>query len=241
MAFVINTCLMYIIASSLFIIGIVAGAVYGFMVEKTAMDIAYSIIAGGFAGSAAGGIVFTCLYLSGQNEDENNINERIHDKNSQIDSNPVSRIEVLPEKSCPSINSFSNSSRISGSSRISNSDLSNNRRSENKYNSAVDLSESDIITPPDNKESIKTENTSNEIKTSAEINTDNDKLKKKLVNKQLIPKLKLPRFKFKTKNYVQKQKAKTPTPGVDLRNKETDRQKIKRLKKEIKQLKKNKK
>ncbi len=70
---------MYIIASLFFIVGIAAGAGYGFMAEKSAMDMVIFIVAGGFAGSAAGGIVFTFLYFTGQNEDEKNEHDTFPD------------------------------------------------------------------------------------------------------------------------------------------------------------------
>ncbi|GEM_PF-5092986 len=60
---------MYIIASLFFVAGITAGGVYGFMAKKTVMDIIFLSITGGFAGSAAGGIVFIYLYLTGRDED----------------------------------------------------------------------------------------------------------------------------------------------------------------------------
>ncbi len=69
--FVIDIYSMYIIASLFFAAGIAAGAIYGFTVEKTGMDIILFTIAGGFAGSAAGGIIFTYLYLTGHNDYDN--------------------------------------------------------------------------------------------------------------------------------------------------------------------------
>ncbi len=87
----IDKYFMYIIASIFFVIGIAAGALYGIKFEKTGMDIALSIVAGGFAGSAVGGIIFTYLYMTGQNDYEDMVttehgkHEDEHEKHAAID------------------------------------------------------------------------------------------------------------------------------------------------------------
>jgi len=61
---------MYIIATLLLIVGTLAGVLYGFMLEKTHLEIIISGIVGGFAGSAAGGLIFTYLYLTSNDDEE---------------------------------------------------------------------------------------------------------------------------------------------------------------------------
>lgn len=59
---------MYIIATLLLIIGALSGAIYGFVLEMPCLKIILYCFAGGFAGSAAGGLVFTYLYFTAPND-----------------------------------------------------------------------------------------------------------------------------------------------------------------------------
>lgn len=215
----IDTYSMYIIASLFFISGIAAGAVYGFMVDKSAMDILIFIVAGGFAGSAAGGLVFTFLYFTGQNEDEyeyeyeENINEKIDEKKLQAiaDTGSNSSMKVLPEKSGSSIN-----------------------LSEDGHGTFPGTPKPDSIIAANKNISADAR-----INTSAEIDKENNQSKKKLLNKLKFSIFKIPKLKFKTKGSIEK--LKSNPAGEKPEKKETDKQKIKRLKKEIKKLKKLKK
>jgi len=206
---------MYIIASLFFISGIAAGAVYGFMVDKSAMDILIFIVAGGFAGSAAGGLVFTFLYFTGQNEYEyeENINEKIDEKKLQAiaDTGSNSSMKVLPEKSGSSIN-----------------------LSEDGHGTFPGTPKPDSIIAANKNISADAR-----INTSAEIDKENNQSKKKLLNKLKFSIFKIPKLKFKTKGSIEK--LKSNPAGEKPEKKETDKQKIKRLKKEIKKLKKLKK
>ncbi|MEA2060575.1 MAG: hypothetical protein U9P10_08755 [Thermodesulfobacteriota bacterium] len=59
---------MYITALILFLTGICAGGLYGFVYDKSAFDLICLTAAGGFAGSAAGGILFTYFYFTSTEE-----------------------------------------------------------------------------------------------------------------------------------------------------------------------------
>jgi len=59
---------MYITALILFLTGICAGGLYGFVYDKPAFDLICLTAAGGFAGSAAGGILFTYFYFTSTEE-----------------------------------------------------------------------------------------------------------------------------------------------------------------------------
>ncbi len=65
---------MYISATALLVLGALLGATWGFLLDYPALKIAICCFAGGFAGSVAGGILFTFLYLTasdpGGDEDE---------------------------------------------------------------------------------------------------------------------------------------------------------------------------
>ena len=201
---------MYIIASLLFIVGIAAGAVYGFMVEKSAMDMVIFIVAGGFAGSAAGGLVFTYLYFTGQNEDGKDIHEQIDEEKMQLISTACSGREALPEKPDSSFN-----------------------LSRDQYGTFPDTPKPDSIISTNKNIPADTE-----MNTPAETGSHNDQLKKKRFNKLRFSKFKIPELKFTIKKLTEKRESKPA--DVRPEQKETDKQKIKRLKKEIKKLKKNK-
>ena len=214
---------MYIIAILFFIVGIAAGAVYGFIVDKSAMDMVIFIVAGGFAGSAAGGLVFTYLYFTGQNEDEKDINEQRHEEKTQLISTACSGMKALPVKPGSSI-------------KLSEAD----NLSEDQYDTFFGITKPDSDTfEPDSKISTN-KNISADAKmdTSAEIGSGDDQLKKKRFIKLKFSKFMIPELKFTIKNSTKKRKSKPA--GVNPEKKETDRQKIKRLKKEIKELKKTK-
>ena len=217
---------MYIIASLFFIVGIAAGAGYGFMAEKSAMDMVIFIVAGGFAGSAAGGLVFTFLYFTGQNEDEKdedekNIDEQIHEKQLQSISTANSSMKMLPE-----ILPGKSSSAI-------------NLSSEDEHDTFPDSppKPGSIISTPDSIISTKNNiSADTEINAPAEISNGKDKLRKKLLNKLKLSQFTMPELKLKRKTSTEKLESKPA--GVEPKKQETDRQKIKRLKKEIKELKK---
>ncbi|MFO7884790.1 MAG: hypothetical protein R6U68_08215 [Desulfobacteraceae bacterium] len=59
---------MYITALILFLTGICTGGLYGFVYDKSAFDLICLMAAGGFGGSAAGGIVFTYFYFTSADE-----------------------------------------------------------------------------------------------------------------------------------------------------------------------------
>ncbi len=59
---------MYIIATALFVIGISAGGLWGYYKELTIIGTAFCAALGGFAGSAAGAMLFTYLYFTGRDD-----------------------------------------------------------------------------------------------------------------------------------------------------------------------------
>ncbi|MFO7753456.1 MAG: hypothetical protein R6V41_10090 [Desulfobacteraceae bacterium] len=54
---------MYITALVIFMAGIIAGTAWGITYADSALRIAAAAVVGGFAGSAAGAVCFTCMYL----------------------------------------------------------------------------------------------------------------------------------------------------------------------------------
>jgi len=66
---------MYILATAIFIIGTASGGIYGYMTQQEPLGMIISIIGGGFAGSAAGGLVFTWLYFTSGNETDEDTGE----------------------------------------------------------------------------------------------------------------------------------------------------------------------
>ncbi len=62
---------MYIIATLLLLIGSAAGGLYGWLQCTTPLGITMAVVLGGFFGSVVGGIVFTWLYLTAiEDEDD---------------------------------------------------------------------------------------------------------------------------------------------------------------------------
>ncbi|MBI9088582.1 MAG: hypothetical protein JEZ12_05165 [Desulfobacterium sp.] len=61
---------MYSIATALLIIGTLAGATYGVMFGQTHLETLFASAAGGFTGSAIGGLFFIYLYFTAEEEEE---------------------------------------------------------------------------------------------------------------------------------------------------------------------------
>jgi len=61
-------CIMYISALFIFVIGICTGGLYGYLYLQTPWEMVFSLVTGGFVGSAAGGILFSYLYFTAPGE-----------------------------------------------------------------------------------------------------------------------------------------------------------------------------
>lgn len=89
---------MYIIATTLFILGIMAGGGFGYLYLHTALERLFAVLIGGFLGSSAGAILFIYTYFTSasyvHSDDENEL--------EQIDWKTPDNDKALPAPPSPS-------------------------------------------------------------------------------------------------------------------------------------------
>lgn len=92
---------MYILATALLILGALSGATWGYLQDYPVLKIIIYCFAGGFAGSVAGGILFTFLYLTASDPDGDEDERPQVLPDPGVDKNLPQPSEKPGKKSCP--------------------------------------------------------------------------------------------------------------------------------------------